>query len=320
MVDCVADIQQQQQQRPMSPVRRQQSAVSWSEAQAQPSKQPSGTKARSPVSRHPSRLRQSNSALPCTHSGSLPQQQPSSTDDSSTDPEQSSCHHRQHRHHQQESVQPVKPTEQSRTNTSHRTVQQYMSRAGVRSRTQQMGQGSPAEQPYAAKARILDLHDGCTLAEHEQALAHSWASHSSGGTGYSPARGFQRDGQGGADGCFGQSCSPHRGLRRSRQGAAGAPLGGTHMRVVSRCHSSPRQSYGNDAIDLADESWQPSKLELQARLGASKERQLELEWRLQQAEQKIAQAQVHLTAYQERFLVEPGVACTPMQIPALLMQ
>ena len=49
-----------------------------------------------------------------------------------------------------------------------------------------------------------------------------------------------------------------------------------------------------DGIDLADESWQPSKLELQARLGASKERQLELEWRLQQAEQKIAQAQVHL--------------------------
>ena len=47
-----------------------------------------------------------------------------------------------------------------------------------------------------------------------------------------------------------------------------------------------------DAIDLLDESWQPSKLELQARLGASKERQLELEWRLQQAEQKIAQAQV----------------------------
>ena len=49
-----------------------------------------------------------------------------------------------------------------------------------------------------------------------------------------------------------------------------------------------------DGIDLADESWQPSKLELQARLGASKERQLELEWRLQQAEQKIAQAQVNL--------------------------
>jgi hypothetical protein len=47
---------------------------------------------------------------------------------------------------------------------------------------------------------------------------------------------------------------------------------------------------------LADESWQPSKLELQARLGASKERQLELEWRLQQAEQKIAQAQVYSNA------------------------
>lgn len=50
----------------------------------------------------------------------------------------------------------------------------------------------------------------------------------------------------------------------------------------------------SDGIDLADESWQPSKLELQARLGASKERQLELEWRLQQAEQKIAQAQVNM--------------------------
>ena len=47
-----------------------------------------------------------------------------------------------------------------------------------------------------------------------------------------------------------------------------------------------------DGIDLSDESWQPSKLELQARLGASKERQLELEWRLQQAEEKIAQAKV----------------------------
>lgn len=49
----------------------------------------------------------------------------------------------------------------------------------------------------------------------------------------------------------------------------------------------------HDPIDLSDESWQPTKLELQARLGASKERQLELEWRLQQAEQKVAQAQVH---------------------------
>ena len=65
-------------------------------------------------------------------------------------------------------------------------------------------------------------------------------------------------------------------------------LGGTNMRVDRGLQGGRR----GDAIDLSDESWQPSKLELQARLGASKERQLELEWRLQQAEQKIAQAQV----------------------------
>lgn len=65
-------------------------------------------------------------------------------------------------------------------------------------------------------------------------------------------------------------------------------LGGTSMRVSRGLQGGRR----GDGIDLSDESWQPSKLELQARLGASKERQLELEWRLQQAEQKIAQAQV----------------------------
>lgn len=65
-------------------------------------------------------------------------------------------------------------------------------------------------------------------------------------------------------------------------------LGGTSMRVPRGLQGGRR----GDGIDLADDSWQPSKLELQARLGASKERQLELEWRLQQAEQKIAQAQV----------------------------
>ena len=35
---------------------------------------------------------------------------------------------------------------------------------------------------------------------------------------------------------------------------------------------------------LSDVGWQPSKLELQAQLGASRERQSELEWRLQQME------------------------------------
>lgn len=65
-------------------------------------------------------------------------------------------------------------------------------------------------------------------------------------------------------------------------------LGGTCMRIPTGLQGGRR----GDGIDLADDSWQPSKLELQARLGASKERQLELEWRLQQAEQKIAQAQV----------------------------
>lgn len=70
-------------------------------------------------------------------------------------------------------------------------------------------------------------------------------------------------------------------------------LGGTSMRVPRGLQGGRR----GDGIDLADESWQPSKLELQARLGASKERQLELEWRLQQAEQKIAQAQVIPSAW-----------------------
>ena len=70
-------------------------------------------------------------------------------------------------------------------------------------------------------------------------------------------------------------------------------LGGTSMRVSRGLQGCRR----GDGIDLSDESWQPSKLELQARLGASKERQLELEWRLQQAEQKIAQAQVTTLVY-----------------------
>ena len=65
-------------------------------------------------------------------------------------------------------------------------------------------------------------------------------------------------------------------------------LGGTNIGLPRGLQGARR----GDGIDLADESWQPSKLELQARLGASRERQLELEWRLQQAEKKIAQAQV----------------------------
>ena len=69
-------------------------------------------------------------------------------------------------------------------------------------------------------------------------------------------------------------------------------LGGTTLGLPRGLPGGRR----GDGIDLADESWQPSKLELQARLGASKERQLELEWRLQQAEQKIAQAPVYSTA------------------------
>ena len=65
---------------------------------------------------------------------------------------------------------------------------------------------------------------------------------------------------------------------------------------VYRGRCVTRQGGSCDRIDLADESWQPTKLELQARLGASKERQLELEWRLQQAQQKVAQAQVQHAA------------------------
>ena len=76
-------------------------------------------------------------------------------------------------------------------------------------------------------------------------------------------------------------------------------LGGTSMRVARGLQGGRR----GDSIDLSDESWQPSKLELQARLGASKERQLELEWRLQQAEEKIAQAKVRNAACPHRGLV-----------------
>ncbi len=56
-------------------------------------------------------------------------------------------------------------------------------------------------------------------------------------------------------------------------------LGGTHMTVAAHAHLDP--------LDLQDESWQPTKLQLEARLGASRERQLELEWRLQKAQGQV---------------------------------
>jgi len=46
---------------------------------------------------------------------------------------------------------------------------------------------------------------------------------------------------------------------------------------------------------LEDTRWQPSKLELEAQLGAAREREHELQWRLQQAEEALRQ-QVHPVA------------------------
>ena len=40
---------------------------------------------------------------------------------------------------------------------------------------------------------------------------------------------------------------------------------------------------------LADTGWQPSKLELEAALGASREQVRELQWRLQRAEEALRQ-------------------------------
>ncbi len=50
----------------------------------------------------------------------------------------------------------------------HRTAEKYMSRARVQEALSPRRLQSPT-QPYAAKARILDLRDNCTLADEEQA-------------------------------------------------------------------------------------------------------------------------------------------------------
>lgn len=205
--------------------RRQQSAVSWTEAQLQASHQAPTAKARSPVSRHPSRLQQCGSA---TLSEGQPQdasarsaRDMSTSDDSSTDQEQVQHNNRHQHRHQQQAVQPMQSVGARAFPRSPKTAEDYMRRAGYRtqqqrtaeSQTQQsqhMGQKpkSPVRSlPYAAKARILDLHDGCTLADAEQTLS------SGRGGGYSPARGDRRDGQGGAGVC----------------------LGGTNMRLAGRC-------------------------------------------------------------------------------------
>lgn len=140
----------------------------------------------------------------------------------------------------------------------YHSAEEYFSRARVREALSP-GRGPPHSPQHPAKARILDLHDECTLADEQEDDLH-----------------------GGAD------------PRDSGQGSAQVQLGGTSMRVSRGLQGGRR----GDGIDLSDESWQPSKLELQARLGASRERQLELEWRLQQAEQKIAQAQAQQVAQQ----------------------
>jgi len=49
----------------------------------------------------------------------------------------------------------------------HQTAEKYMSRARVQEALSPRRRQSPT-QPYAAKARILDLHDNCTLADEEQ--------------------------------------------------------------------------------------------------------------------------------------------------------
>jgi hypothetical protein len=80
--------------------------------------------------------------------------------------------------------------------------------------------------------------------------------------------------------------SAFRGGRLSSvvRGGGEVTLAGTKMRVPSGLSPSTRSV---DRHQLADSSWQPSSLELEARLGASRERQAELEWRLRAAEEAL---------------------------------
>ena len=201
---------------------RQQSAVSWTEAQTEPSHQPYPAKARSPVTKHPSRLQQSGFAAfaesDATHI-SAPHL-PSTEDSSSTDQEELQHRRRQNRHQQQQNMQSMQSRGAATSPRSPKTAEEYMRRAGFRTHQQsaefrtsqqdlgQKPKGPSRSPPYAAKARILDLHDGCTLAGVEQTL--------SGSREYSPARWGRRDGQGGAGVC----------------------LGGTHMKLAGRCFAS----------------------------------------------------------------------------------
>ncbi|KAL0038714.1 hypothetical protein WJX79_004605 [Trebouxia sp. C0005] len=199
-------------------------------------------------SRAPSRLRDSSTDVEVQYAAEFRHQLPSRREGSSTEEEHRGLHtSRQH-----------KATEPP--HSQYRTAEKYMSRAKVQEALSPQRRHSPT-QHHAAKARILDLHNNCTLAAEEQDQL---------------------------------SGDRHHHARDSGQGGAQVQLGGTTL-GLSRGLPGGRRG---DGIDLADESWQPSKLELQARLGASKERQLELEWRLQQAEQKIAQAQARHVAQQ----------------------
>lgn len=199
--------------------RRQQSAVSWIEAQTEPSHQPYPAKVRSPVSKHPSRLQQCGSAAFADRHTSA-QHLSSTEDSSSTDQEELQHRRRPNRHQQQQDMQSLQCRGAATSPRSPKTAEEYMRRAGFRTQQQsaefrtsqqELGQKpkSPScSPPYAAKARILDLHDGCTLAGVEQTLSRSRE--------YSPARWGRRDGQGGAGVC----------------------LGGTHMKLAGRCFAS----------------------------------------------------------------------------------
>ncbi len=73
--------------------------------------------------------------------------------------------------HQRQSPRDSHPSRQHKATEPpqwpHRTAEKYMSRARVQEALSPRRRQSPT-QPYAAKARILDLHDNCTLADEEQ--------------------------------------------------------------------------------------------------------------------------------------------------------
>lgn len=58
-----------------------------------------------------------------------------------------------------------------------------------------------------------------------------------------------------------------------------------------------------------DDSWQPTKLELEAALGAAHERQLELEWRVQQAESRAKRVRLTCLGHRDLAISLSKMAC-----------